>query len=469
MKLFVYLFVAMFSITTTSALAKSRELSNDIIITDFSTIEINQGQNNVKPLFKIKNVGNKKYQNIYLKIEPPVAYHNSNRVILEDSGPYKTVSLSPGEEIEFFPGYNFSAKIDQPTTVYSLPYEILFSDKNNKKYITSKQTIQSYARVTNYNSDIIVLDYATKHLHQGQSKVKPIFLLKNVGEKPYKNISVKTHSPTALVNGKPISLQEKGGYQAIDLAPGEETRFFSGFYLSADTAQPKATYSMQYSLSFSDKEGHGFIVPKETIKDYAVVHSYNNDIIVTRYSTTILEQGEGKAHPIFRIKNLGSQPYKDITIKTQSPHITIEDNRIELREEGSHKMVSLKPGEEVEYTLGFGLIANNNQPKGTYSTSYVLTFKDAQGHQFLTPPFEIDRYAMVVGKDENQRLLGGYDSVPLRAKPSEVERQVNATPEKTDQQVLERLKEQIDELEGDVSPSKLMQLKGLIKQIEKGQ
>lgn len=469
MKLFIYLFVVMFSITTTSVLAKTREFSNDIIITDFSKIEIKQGQDNVKPLFKIKNIGNKKYHDIYLKIQPPVAYHDNQHVSLKDSGPYKTVSLNPGEEVEFFPGYYFSAKVDQPETVYSLPYEFVFSDKNNKKYITSKQTIQSYARVTAYNSDIILLDYATTHIHQGQSKVKPIFMLKNVSEKPYKNIFVKTHSPTALVNGKPYSLQEKGNYQSIDLAPGEEARFFSGFYLTADTAQPKATYSMQYSLSFSDKEGHGFITPKETIKNYAVVHSYNNDIIVTRYSTTILEQGEDKVHPIFKIKNLGSQPYKDITIKTQSPHKTIEDNRIELREEGSQKMVSLKPGEEVEFTLGFGLIANHKQPKGTYSTSYALTFKDEQGHQFLTPLFEINRYAMVVGKNENQRLLGGYDSVPLRAKSAVVESQVNAKREETNKQVLDRLKDQIDSLEGDVSPARLMQLKGLIKQLEKEQ
>lgn len=467
MKLFVYLFVVILNISITPALAKTKILSEDIIITGFSKIELKQGQSKVKPIFKIKNIGSKKYQNIYLKVKPPAATIDNQVVTLDDSGSYEKISLRPGEEVDYFPGYYFSAKVDQPMVDYALTYEVAFSDEGNRQYLTSKKTIMSYASVVHYNSDIVLMDYKTTELQQGQSNTKPIFTLKNVGLKPYKKISVKTHPPEALINNKKFSLKETGGYQTINLNPGEEAKFFSGYYLSAETSQPKGSYAMDYYLSYEDGDGHGYVTPKKHIENYAKVSSFNNDIIVTRYSTTILKQGEANVNPVFQLKNVGNKEYKEISVKTQAPQMALGDEFEQLKEVGNYKTVSLKPGEVVEFSPGVALTAEVKQPKGNYSSSYALTFMDKNGNQFLTPPFKINRYAMVIGKDEDQKLLGGYDSLPIRPSKTLTDMPAESRQLDSNKSALDRLKKEVEQLDDNISPAKLLELKKLIKQLEK--
>ena len=47
----------------------------------------------------------------------------------------------------------------------------------------------------------------------------------------------------------------------------------------------------------------------------------NNDIIVSGYETTVMEQGKTNVSPVFRIKNQGTRTYERVILKYTTPQV----------------------------------------------------------------------------------------------------------------------------------------------------
>ena len=127
------------------------------------------------------------------------------------------------------------------------------------------------------NNDLVISDFKQIQIEQGKSKVYPLFTIKNIGSKIYKDIKLIYYSPKGLSSsGKNVSLNRSdNSWATVTLKPGQEVTFNPSYkhytYLSASTDQALTTYSTDYYFSFKDQAGHEYSTHKFTINEFAQV------------------------------------------------------------------------------------------------------------------------------------------------------------------------------------------------------
>ena len=109
--------------------AANRSVNNDIVVTSYETVIMEQGKSKVLPVFQVKNTGQRTYTNVVLAYEAPQA-EGGRKASLQLHRPYwDSFTLRAGEEIALNPSSNegnayLSASTSQPTVIYSTFYHL---------------------------------------------------------------------------------------------------------------------------------------------------------------------------------------------------------------------------------------------------------------------------------------------------------------------------------------------------------
>jgi D-lyxose ketol-isomerase len=257
--------------------------NNDINVSSFSTIIMEQGKSKVYPTFKIKNNGSKTYKDIKLIYSSPkgLSFNGKNVKLERVSSDWASVTLQPGQEVTFNPSnqhYTYlRASSNQAITTYSTDYYFYFKDEDGHEYTTPYKTIDKFVKVIQFNNDINVSSFSTIIMEQGKSKVYPTFKIKNNGSKAYKNIKLIYSSPKGLSShGKNVKLERvSSDWAYVTLRPGQEVTFNPSnqhyTYLRASSNQAITTYSTNYYFYFKDEDGHEYTTPYKTIDQFVQV------------------------------------------------------------------------------------------------------------------------------------------------------------------------------------------------------
>ncbi|MGM0418645.1 MAG: hypothetical protein ACQEQS_07980 [Thermodesulfobacteriota bacterium] len=480
---FICFFTAVLLLSTSGYSQKTR-LNEDITVSEFKTIVMQQGKSNVFPLFKIRNNGDKTYTDIKLIYSEPEGLSSMGKkvTISRSNNKWAKLTLKPGQEVRFNPSLkNYTylyTDTEQAETIYSSEYFFYFGDKEGNNYKTSKKRIDNFVKVVPFNNDISVTGFQTILMEQGKSKVFPVFKIKNRGSKEYNSIKLIYTAPEGLSkNGQRVSISRNDNdWARISLKPGQEVRFNPSFknytYLYTGTDQAKTMYSAQYYFCFQDKNGHKYSTPKKRLDNFVKVVPFNNDIAVTSYRTVVMEQGQSKVFPVFKIKNRGSKEYSNIKLIYTTPEgLSKNGQKVTIsRNDNDWARISLKPGQEVRFNPSLKnytyLSADSDQAECIYSSEYHFSFRDKSGHTYNTPRFRLNDFVQVVSpgnidkiKDYSQKNKDNntcsYTDLKNRGKNSDFI------------EIRNMLNTEISKLENIVHPKHITDLKKILKKLDK--
>ena len=388
-------------------------VNSDIVITGFETIVMEQGKSKVRPVSRAKNKGSRTYISIQLKFKKPEGLSDKGKVVkLPCNWSFNnSFTLKPGQEDTIIPykkaHQNLRAETDQTITTYSTDCWFEFADVEGHLYRTPYVTIEKFARVIPANPDIVVTDYQPLTVQQGESKITPVFRVKNKGKRTYRSVRLKYR--------KPVGILEKGrkreigivGYcwSPITLEPGQEVTFNPGcegtHYIKTQPGQPPLIYSSEYWFEYYDSDGCLYRTPKKEIKDFIRVRPMKEDIVLVDYKTVESEQGKDKVVPVFRAKNTGSRIYTDFEIEYDLPEGFVKGTagtRLKVHYD-TYRRKGLKPGQEVEIkpfpTAQLFRVKLKNPSQKVFSTQYRLHYYDAENCSYKTPKFTIERFVVL--------------------------------------------------------------------------
>ncbi len=123
----------------------------------------------------------------------------------------------------------------------------------------------------------------------------------------------------------------------------------------------------------------------------------NQDIVVTSYTTTVLEQGKSGVAPVFTIKNNGTRAYQNVQVLWVAPLISGRNISVPLQR-GRRNLIRLEPGEEVVYiasSSGF-LATMPDQMKGLYESTYFIAFEGEDKKKFQTAKIRDKKFVEVI-------------------------------------------------------------------------
>ena len=405
--------------------------NNDIVVSSYNPVIMEQGKGNVFPIFRIKNTGSRKYKEVHLYYEMPKGLApNGKEVSLERTASCKydwqTVTLLPGQEIPFNPSrdtcVHLRSKTDQPEITYSTRYRFEFYDEYDHSFQTPLKEISEFVTVTSFNNDIVVSSYNPVIMEQGKGNVFPIFRIKNTGSRKYKEVHLYYEMPKGLApNGKEVSLERtascKYDWQTVTLLPGQEIPFNPSrdncVHLRSKTDQPEITYSTRYRFEFYDEYDHSFQTPLQTINEFAELIPFNNDIVVVKYSPVILQPGDKEVFPVFQIQNTGDREYNEVRLYYETPKgLAANGREVSLERTTSCKhdwqSTTLLPGQSVSFNPSrdtcVQLRARKDQAGAVYGTRYNFEFFDKEEHVYRTPKAAITEFAAVPKAGETPSL-----------------------------------------------------------------
>ena len=151
-----------------------------------------------------------------------------------------------------------------------------------------------YAEERTISNDIVVTSYTPVVMAQGQSRVFPVFRIRNAGDREYREVELRYNEPEGLTDtGETVRLNRYQGdswshWRRVTLAAGQEVPFNpsdeNDVYLSARTDQAQVVYGTTYEFRFEDDQGHGYRTPWQGIDEFAYVAAEDVDISPRVYS-----------------------------------------------------------------------------------------------------------------------------------------------------------------------------------------
>ena len=483
----VTMIVSFLALSSSSTVAEKPKLNNDIVVTRYAPVVMEQGKSEVFPVFRIKNTGSRPYEQVQLRYDTPVGLSSDGKTVRLGLSTgriprWHSITLLPGQEVNFNPSLgqhiSLSAATDQPPTVYSTKFHFRFKDEENQWYRTPPRKVEEFVKVGPFNNDIVVTRYAPVVMEQGKSEVFPVFRIKNTGSRPYEQVQLRYDTPVGLSSdGKTVRLGLSTGriprWHSITLLPGQEVNFNPSLgqhiSLSAATDQPRTVYSTKFHFRFKDEENQWYRTPPRKVEEFVKVGSFNNDIVVTRYAPVVMEQGKSEVFPVFRIKNTGSRPYEQVQLRYDTPVGLSSDGKTVRLGLGTGRIprwhsITLLPGQEVNFNPSLGqhisLSAATDQPRTVYSTKFHFRFKDEENQWYRTPPRKVEEFAYVglAGDNMSPKVYSdAYASGLNKAAPAQ---EVSGTRAPLDlAPYRDRLSREIDRLQNIVHPSQLEELK----------
>ena len=138
--------------------ATDRNINDDIVMTSYEMIVMEQGKSNVYPVFKVQNKGNRKYNNIRLIYSKPSGISPSGQNVSVDwrrgygkKKDFATISLEPNQEVNFNPSHGdlvyLKSSTTQALTTYSTTYYFDFDDVDGHHYKTPSKAISNFVEV----------------------------------------------------------------------------------------------------------------------------------------------------------------------------------------------------------------------------------------------------------------------------------------------------------------------------------
>ena len=166
---FLFLFLSLFTLMSAYA-TNSLITNNDVRVTGYETIVMEQGKSKVYPVFKIKNFGDKIYHSIQLRYDAPQGLSSSGRKvsIMRRGGEYPNhwarITLNPQQEVTFNPSDGnviyLETLTDQEKITYGTNYRIYFEDEEGYEYVTPGFNIEKFVIISSNIESIPIYNYS---------------------------------------------------------------------------------------------------------------------------------------------------------------------------------------------------------------------------------------------------------------------------------------------------------------------
>ena len=488
----VILAAIVFSLSSASSLAREGKstVNDDIVVTHYDSIVMEQGKWKVFPIFRIKNTGSRPYKDVQLRYDTPRGLSDVGktdklgRSRIKKDWYWERITLLPGQEVPFNPSHkghvSLSARADQAKTVYGTTYQFRFKDNEGQAYHTTPKRITEFVKVVPFNNDIVVTHYDPIVMEQGKWKVFPKFRIKNTGSRPYKDVQLRYDTPKGLSDeGKTdelaLSYIKKDWYwERITLLPGQEVPFNPSHKghvsLSARADQAKTVYGTNFHLRFKDDKNQWYRTPSRKIEEFIKVIPFNDEVVITHYTPVQIEQGQSKVFPVFRIKNTGSRPYRDIQLRYETPVGLSREGKTDklalsyIKKDWYWERITLLPGQEVTFNPSHkshvSLSARADQAETVYGTKFHFRFRDDANQWYRTPPRKIEQFAYVSSSGEKiSPKIYSHATIPDANQTYPEAGKAGEPSSKQLETLRNRLGREIDRLQTIVHPSQLEELK----------
>ena len=429
------LFLMLFSIFSLLLEAKrERSLNPDIVISNYETIVLEQGESKVRPVFRVKNTGKRTYISIQVNCKKPQGLSDKGQVVYLQYHiiPGDSITLKAGQVDTLIPGRksggNIGAHPEQEITTYSTDCWFEYADVEGHLYRSPFYEIKNFVRVIPFQKNIELIEYKTLVAEQGKGNIFPLFKLKNKGNRIFREVSLHYESPrTASSDNKNkssiriVGARWAGGTEPeqVSLRPDQEAILNSGskngISLDVYPNQAVGIYFTWYWFEYQDDNGHHFRTPKYELKEFVKVIPINEYLVLTGFKTIELMQGEGRVEPVLLVKNTGSHTFEKVKIVFDHKIIGKDSRGKEDRlivGNNASPLESVGPGQELRFNPhpgglpSFSVSARPNQLETFYQVNYRFEYTESDGTRRITPNHTIENFVRVIPYNKDIILTG---------------------------------------------------------------